>query len=155
MSSLQPTSRPIRSVRNQDRLTFRQLFLSSSRRAGTIERDVKQVAAALSDAGAEVDATEFGDPFLLGEEFSLDVAARRRPHLRRQLCEAGFCRRTGTMAGSDPVRASDSTSYLSANGEQRAAYRPSMPSGRRSARQWADARRIEAEQKLYRRCATL
>src|SRR6202046_2837601 len=55
--------------RTEDRLTFHQVFLSAARRATTIDRDSQQVADVLAHAGAAVDTTALGDPFLLGEEF--------------------------------------------------------------------------------------
>ena len=55
--------------RTEDRLTFHQVFLSATRRAGTIDSDSKQLASVLSPADAAVDTAELGDPFLLGEEF--------------------------------------------------------------------------------------
>ncbi|MET4241292.1 peptidylprolyl isomerase [Bradyrhizobium sp. RT10b] len=134
--------------RNQDRLTFRQLFLSSSRRAGTIERDVKQVAAALSGAGAEVDATELGDPFLLGEEFRSmsqpDVARTFGDSFAKQV----FAAERGRWQG--PIESSFGQHFVFV-GQRTKGSVPALDAIRPEvARQWADARRIEAEQKLYR-----
>ena len=56
--------------RVEDRLTFRHVFLSATRRADTIEGAVKQVANVLAHADASVDTGVLGDPFLLGEDFS-------------------------------------------------------------------------------------
>ena len=55
--------------RTEDRLTFRQVFLSATRRAQRIDSDSKRVASALARADAAVDTAALGDPFLLGEEF--------------------------------------------------------------------------------------
>jgi hypothetical protein len=134
--------------RDQDRLTFRQLFLSSSRRAETIERDVKQVAAALSGAGAEVDATELGDPFLLGEEFRSmsqpDVARTFGDSFAKQV----FAAEQGRWQG--PIESSFGQHFVFV-GQRTKGSVPGLDAIRPEvARQWADARRIEAEQNLYR-----
>ena len=76
------TSHPER-FKLEDRLTFRHVFLSATRRASTIEGDVKQVANVLGHADAAVDTATLGDPFLLGEEFNARVAKRNCAHLRR------------------------------------------------------------------------
>ena len=62
--------------RSDDQITFRQVFLSATRRANTIESDSKQVASVLARADAAVDTTALGDPFLLGDEFR-DVSATK------------------------------------------------------------------------------
>ena len=56
--------------RVEDRLTFRHVYLSATRRADTIEDDVKQVANVLARADAAVNTDVLGDPFLLGEDFN-------------------------------------------------------------------------------------
>jgi hypothetical protein len=56
--------------RMEDRLSFHHVFLSPARRAGTIDQDLKQVEAAVSNSAAPAAAADLGDPFLLGGEFS-------------------------------------------------------------------------------------
>src|SRR5580698_11644396 len=55
--------------RTEDHLSFHQVFLSTTRRAATIDRDSRQVANALAGVDAAMDAAALGDPFLLGDEF--------------------------------------------------------------------------------------
>src|SRR6478672_9092023 len=54
--------------RKQDRLTFRQIFLSATRRGSALDADAKRIAEALAKPDPELDAA-IGDPFLLGEHF--------------------------------------------------------------------------------------
>ena len=55
--------------RTEDRLTFRHVFLSATRRGSTLDSDTKQIADALARTNNAADAAAMGDPFLLGEEF--------------------------------------------------------------------------------------
>src|SRR5580658_6508509 len=52
----------------EDRLTFRHVFLSATRRGAAIDRDSQQVSNTLVLAAATADVAAIGDPFLLGEE---------------------------------------------------------------------------------------
>ena len=55
--------------KTEDHFTFRQVFLSATRRAATIDGDSKQVANALAGADAAMDATALGDPSCSGRNF--------------------------------------------------------------------------------------
>src|SRR4051812_47933093 len=55
--------------RTEDRLTFRQIFLSATRRGGALDGDARQIAETLVSESATVDTATIGDPFLLGEAF--------------------------------------------------------------------------------------
>jgi hypothetical protein len=55
--------------KTEDRVTFRQVFLSSTGRAGTIDDDSKKLSITLAGADSKVDTTALTDPFLLGEDF--------------------------------------------------------------------------------------
>ena len=134
--------------RAEDQLTFHQVFLSATRRANTIESDSKQVASILARADGAVDATALGDPFLLGEEFR-DVSPSKRNAAHSVKASPNRYPPWKRAAGRDRfLRASGSISSLSAN-----EYPGSLPplDAVRPAvrREWANARRLEAEQKLY------
>lgn len=55
--------------KTEDRFTFRQIFLSETRRALSIDSDTKHVGSVLAEADASADTSTLGDPFVLGEEF--------------------------------------------------------------------------------------
>ena len=118
--------------RAEDRLTFRHVFLSATRRQNTIDSDSKQVASILARADAAVDATALGDPFLLGEEFR-GVSATKVTNQFGERFRQTDTRDGSRDAGRDRLPpALVSISSLSAN-ECRAACHRSMISGRPSA----------------------
>jgi hypothetical protein len=134
--------------RTEDRLTFHQLFLSPTRRAGTIDRDLEQVKAVLSSTDAAIDTAGLGDPFLLGEEFRAvslrDTAQAFGDNFARQVFAAGEGRWQGPIA-------STFGQHFIFIGERTIGSMPPLDAVRPAVvRQWGDARRIDAEQKLYR-----
>src|SRR4051794_27296445 len=78
--------------RAEDRLTFRHVFLSATRRGNALESDARQIADTLARASTTVDTAAFGDPFLLGEEFH----AMLQGDVARTFGE-GFARQVSTM----------------------------------------------------------
>ena len=134
--------------RTEDSLTFRQVFLSASRRAGTIDVDAEHLAAALSAAGAEADTAELGgDPFLLGAEFRAvplhDVAQTFGDGFAERAFAAELGRWQGPIASPFGLHFIFITELIKGSVPPLDTIRPAV------ARQWAEARRIEAEEKLY------
>ena len=133
--------------RTEDRLTFRQVFLSATRRAATIDGDSKRIASALAGADAAMDATALGDPFLLGEEFQAvsqnEVAS---------VFGDGFAKRIsmiepGRWQGPIPSSFGRHFVYIS---ERIPGSLPPLDAVRPAVRQeWSNARRLETKQKLY------
>ena len=133
--------------RTEDQLTFHQVFLSAARRAATIDRDSQQVADALAHAGAAADTTALGDPFLLGDEF--------QPMSQSDLTSVfgeGFAKRIlamdqGRWQGPIPSSFGQHFVYVS---ERIRGVLPPLDAVRPAVlREWSNARRLEAEQKLY------
>jgi hypothetical protein len=133
--------------RAEDQLTFRQVFLSATRRPNTIDSDSKQVASILARADAALDVTALGDPFLLGEQLS-NVSATKVTNLfgenfAKHLLAMEKDRWQGPVSsgfGQHFVFISERTS---GSLRQLDDVRPAVR------REWANARRFEAEQKLY------
>jgi PPIC-type PPIASE domain len=134
--------------KTEERLTFHQVFLSATRRALTIESDSKQVADTLARADAAADTAALGDPFLLGEEF----------HALSQNEVAGifgdsFARRLSAMdqgRWQGPISSSFGQHFVYLS-ERIAGILPPLDSVREAVRrEWSNARRLEAEQNLYR-----
>ena len=133
--------------KTEDHFSFHQVFLSATRRAATIDGDSKRVANALAGADAAVDATAIGDPFLLGEEFHAvsqnEVAS---------VFGDGFAKRIsmiepGRWQGPIPSSFGQHFVYLS---ERIPGSLPPLDAVRQAVRgEWSNARRLEAEQKLY------
>ena len=133
--------------RGEDQITFHQVFLSSTRRANTIESDSKQVASVLGRADAAVDATTLGDPFLLGEEFR-DVS----PSQITSIFGEGFAvqivaMETGRWQG--PISSGFGQHFVFIS-ERVSGSLPALDAIRPAVRrEWTNARRLEAERKLY------
>ena len=133
--------------RTEDRLTFHQVFLSATRRGRAIDDDSKQVANALDRADAAVDTSALGDPFLLGEEFQAltqnEVAG---------LFGDGFAKRISAMEQGrwqGPVASSFGQHFVFIS-ERIPGSLPPLDAVREAVRrEWSNARRLEAEQKLY------
>jgi hypothetical protein len=134
--------------KTDDRLTFRQVFLSANRRERTINDDSKQVADALAHLGATGDTTSLGDPFLLGEEFKAvsqtDVVGIFGDDFARHLATVEPGRWQGPISSSFGQH----FVYIS---ERILGSLPPLAAVREAVlREWSNARRLEAEQKLYR-----
>jgi hypothetical protein len=140
------TSNPER-FRAEDQITFHQVFLSATRRADTIESDSKQVASVLARADSAVDATALGDPFLLGEEFR-SVS----PNKVTSIFGEGFSKRIAAMETGrwqGPVSSGFGQHFVFIS-KRIFGGLPSLDAVRPAVRrEWANARRLEAEQKLY------
>jgi hypothetical protein len=131
--------------RTEDHLSFHQVFLSATRHASTIVNDSEQVADALADPA--VDTTALGDPFLLGDDFKAlsqsEVAG---------IFGDGFAKRIlvmeqGRWQGPIPSSFGQHFVYLS---ERIQGGLPPLDAVRQAVRrEWSNARRLEAEQKLY------
>ena len=131
--------------KTEDRLTFHQVFLSATRRGAAIDRDSQQVSNALADTA--VDTTAIGDSFLLGEEFQTvslselagifgDVFAKRMSEVEQ-----------GRWQGPIPSSFGQHFVYIS---ERIPGSLPALDAVRDAVRrEWSNARRLEAEQKLY------
>jgi hypothetical protein len=133
--------------KTEGRLTFRQVFLSATRRTETIDRDSKQVATALASADAAVDTTTLGDPFLLGEEFKA-----LSQHEMAGVFGDGFAKRLSAMEPGrwqGPVSSSFGQHFVYIS-ERISGSLPPLDAVREAVRrEWSNARRLEAEQKLY------
>jgi hypothetical protein len=133
--------------RAEDQLTFHQIFLSAARRANTIDSDSKQIASVLARADGAAEATVLGDPFLLGEEFR-DVS----PSKLTSIFGESFAKQISVMEKDrwqGPISSGFGQHFVfiservSGNLPPLDAVRPAV------LREWANARRLEAEQKLY------
>jgi hypothetical protein len=133
--------------RTEDHLTFHQVFLSATRRADTIDSDSKQLANVLAGADASVEATALGDPFLLGEEFHAvsqnDVVS---------IFGDGFAKRIFGMEPGrwqGPISSSFGQHFVYISKQIPGTLQPLDAVRSAVRREWSNARRLEAEQKLY------
>jgi hypothetical protein len=132
----------------EDRLTFRHVFLSATRRGSALESDARQIAETLAHTSTTADMAALGDPFLLGEEFH----AMSQGDVARTFGE-GFARQLSTMEQGrwqGPIPSSFGVHFVVV-AERIGGGLPPLDTVREVVqRDWLNARRIEAEQRLYR-----
>jgi hypothetical protein len=133
--------------RAEDQITFHQIFLSATRRANTLESDSKLVANVLARADGAVDATALGDPFLLGDEFRSVSPSKVTSIFGEDFSKRIAVMETGRWQG--PVSSGFGQHFIfisdriSGGSPRLDDVRPAV------SREWANARRLEAERKLY------
>jgi hypothetical protein len=133
--------------RAEDHLTFHQVFLSATRRGATIDRDSQQVAEALAHADAAVEVSALGDPFLLGDEFP----AMSQNEMASVFGD-GFAKRISVMEPGrwqGPIVSSFGQHFVYVSERIRGGLPPLDAVRQAVRREWSNARRLEAEQKLY------
>jgi hypothetical protein len=127
--------------KTEDHVTFRQVFLSATRRAGTIDSDAKQIADVLARANAAVDTTALGEEFKAVSQ--LEMAG---------VFGDGFGKRLSVMEPGrwqGPITSSFGRHFVYVS-ERISGSLPPLDAVREAVRrEWSNARRLEAEQKLY------
>jgi len=134
--------------RTEDRLTFRHVFLSATRRGSALDDDARQIADAVTRTSATAGTATIGDPFLLGDEFGemaqSDVARTFGDGFAKQLSVAAPGRWQG------PIQSSFGVHFVFVD-KRTTGTLPPLDTVREAVRQeWLNARRIEAQQTLYR-----
>ncbi|TFV49675.1 peptidyl-prolyl cis-trans isomerase [Bradyrhizobium niftali] len=133
--------------RAEDQLTFRQLFLSATRRAETIDSDSKQLAGVLARADEAVDATGLGDAFLLGEEFRAVAPTKLTSIFGESFAKQLSVMEKGRWQG--PISSGFGQHFVFIS-ERAQGNLPPLDAVRPAVlREWENARRLETEQKLY------
>ena len=133
--------------RAEDQITFRQIFLSATRRANTIESDSKQVASVLARADGAADAAVLGDPFLLGEEFRGVSPSKLTSIFGEYFSKRIAAMETGRWQG--PISSGFGQHFVFIS-ERISGGSPPLDAVRPAVRrEWTNTRRLETEQKLY------
>ena len=134
--------------RTEDRLTFHHVFLSATRRGGALEGDARQIAATLVHTNAAGTAAAIGDPFLLGETFrqmpQSDVVRTFGESFAKQLAAV----EPGRWQG--PISSSFGAHFIFVEERARGSLPPLDTVRDAVRREWLNARRVEAEDRLYR-----
>jgi hypothetical protein len=134
--------------RSEDRLSFHHVFLSATRRGGALEGDAKQIAATLVHMNATAEAATIGDPFLLGETFrqmpQSDVVRTFGEDFAKQLAAVDPGRWQG------PISSSFGAHFIFVDERTKGSLPPLATVREAVQREWLNARRVEAEDKLYR-----
>jgi hypothetical protein len=133
--------------RAEESLTFRHVFISATRRQNTIDSDSKQLASILARADRAVDTTALGDPFLLGDEFHGASATKVTNQFGERFAKRILAMEEGRWQG--PVASGFGQHFVFIS-ERAPGRLPPLDDIRPAVRrEWANARRLEAEQKLY------
>jgi hypothetical protein len=133
--------------RAEDQLTFNQVFLSATRRVNSIDSDSKQVAGILARAHGAVEATALGDAFLLGEEFR-DIS----PSKLTSIFGEGFTKQISVMkkgGWEGPISSGFGQHFILISDRVPGDLPPLDAIRPFVQREWANARRLQAQQKLY------
>jgi hypothetical protein len=132
--------------RSEDRLTFRHVFLSASRRTD-LEDDAERLAAELASENAETDVAALGDPFLLGEAFRAMPLSDIARLFGERFAEGLAAVEPGRWQG--PVSSGYGLHFVVVS-ERLPGGLPPLAAVLQAVRQeWLNERRIEAQQKLY------
>jgi hypothetical protein len=118
------------------------------RRGSALEGDAKQIGAKLTTTSTSLDATTIGDPFLLGGEFR----EMSQSDVVRTFGE-GFAKKLSTVEPGrwqGPIPSSFGMHFVFADERVKGGLPPLDTIREAVQREWLNARRIEAEQKLYR-----
>ncbi|SDR63834.1 PPIC-type PPIASE domain-containing protein [Rhizobiales bacterium GAS113] len=134
--------------RSEDRLTFRQVFLSASREQNSLQSEAKDIVATLGRAGADLNPTTLGDDFLLGADFS----AMPLSDIARSFGE-GFAERLSAIAPGrwqGPISSGYGLHFVFVSEHLNGISLP-LDAVRQAVRsEWVNARRLEARERLYR-----
>ncbi|WP_018460152.1 MULTISPECIES: peptidyl-prolyl cis-trans isomerase [unclassified Bradyrhizobium] len=133
--------------RAEDQLTFHHVFLSATRRANAIDSDGKRLAGILARADGTVDATSLGDAFLLGEQFRDISPAKVRGIFGESFAKELSITEEGRWQG--PVSSSFGQHFVFISKRVPGDLPPLDTIRPAVQREWANARRLETEQKLY------
>jgi hypothetical protein len=133
--------------RIEPRFTFTQVYLSPERHRQSLAHDAAQLLTRLNQAGDKADVSELGDPFLLGHKFIALTASE----VEKQFGDK-FAAKLGELPRDQwqgPVESGYGVHlvFVSETTEGRI---PTLAEVRDAVRrEWANARRLEANEKFY------
>jgi hypothetical protein len=133
--------------RVEPRLTFRHVYLNPEKHRESLARDAAQLLAQLNQAGGGADLSSLGDSFLLEHQF----AAVTVSEVAKQFGEKFAAKLGGLSPGQwqGPVE-SGYGAHLVLVSERTEARLPTLAEVRPAVRHaWANARRLEANEKFY------
>jgi hypothetical protein len=133
--------------RAQQLLTFRQVYLNPEKRGANLARDAARLLAQLNRAGGQADVSALGDSLLLDHKFDALPASELE-----KLFGGKFAAKLGELASGQwqgPVESGYGV-HLVFVAERTEGRLPALAEMRDAvSREWADARRLEANEKLY------
>ncbi len=127
--------------------TFRQVYLDPKKHGDRLALDATQLLARLNQAGSPADPSTLGDPLLLDSQFS-NVSASE---VARQFGDKFAARLSGISPGQwqGPIESGYGLHVVLVS-ERTEGRLPALADVREAvAREWASARRLDANQKFY------
>ena len=133
--------------RVQQQFTFRHVYLNPERRGESLARDTERLLAQLQQAGDKAEVSELGDSFLLEHRFE----AAPVTEIAKQFGEK-FATELGKLAPGGwhgPVESGYGVHFVFVSGRTEGRV-PALAEVRDAVRrEWANARRLEANEKFY------
>ena len=133
--------------RVQRQFTFSQIYLNPERHGENLARDTEQLLAQLQQAGDKADVSELGDPFLLEHKFQSLPASEAVKQFGEK-----FAAQLGELSPGQwqgPVESGYGV-HLVLVSERTEGRVPALAEVRDAVRrEWANARRLEANEKFY------
>jgi hypothetical protein len=133
--------------KTEDRFSFRQIFLSATRHAQTSDDDIKRLANELAHTDAAVDTDALGDTFLLGDEFRAMSVSELAGIFGDGFSKSISAIEPGRWQG--PIASSFGQHFIYITDRIPGSIPPLGNVRDAVRREWSNARRLEAEQKLY------
>ena len=133
--------------RMQPLFTFSHIYLNPERRGENLARDARQLLSQLEQAGAKADLSKLGDPFLLEHKFKSLPAGEAVKQFGEKFAATLSELSPGQWQG--PVESGYGVHlvYISERTEGRV---PALVEARNAVRrEWANTRRLEANEKFY------
>ncbi|MGH8545372.1 MAG: peptidyl-prolyl cis-trans isomerase [Gammaproteobacteria bacterium] len=135
--------------RVERRFTFSQVYLNPDRHGQHLARDAERLLAKLNEAGAKADVSALGDPFLLNHTFEAVPGSE----VAKQF-GAAFAGELGALSPGQwqgPVQSGYGV-HLVFVGQRTGGRVPALEEVREAVRrEWANAERLEANEKFYQR----
>ena len=133
--------------RVERRFTFTQVYLNPDRHSQHLARDAELLLAKLNEAGGKADVSALGDPFLLSHKFEAVPGSE----IAKQF-GAAFAAKLGELSPGHwqgPVESGYGV-HLVFVGQRTGERVPALEEVREAVRrEWANAERLEANEKLY------
>jgi hypothetical protein len=134
--------------REEDRFTFSQVFLDPDRRGNSLESDLEDILAKLNNIGTKIDISALGDGLLLEHNFKSATASEINKLFGEKFASQLSRLEPGKWQG--PIKSGYGVHLVFI--EERTKGRIPPLDGVRAAvrREWANERRLEANDKFYK-----
>lgn len=135
------------SFKTETAMTFRQVYLNPQTHGASLSRDAAGVLARLAKAGETADLNTIGDPFILAHQFEKVPITEIKKMFGEQFASQLVAVKTGQWQG--PLQSGYGSHFVFVS-DLIEGHLPALPEIRDAVqREWANAKRIESEDKFY------